>query len=140
MAEKKYKHPFRSIMDLHDYNDDEVNTLPSLTDPSADEPIEKLVAKLIRGEILNMGSPGYDDLQPGVSDSEAFDGLSPSSRDGFDLADIPPAVEAAREALQSLKNEQKAPKEPLAPKEATPTAAPAAEAPKALAGPAEGVK
>ena len=59
---KRENCPFRSITDLKDYNDDEVNREPSLTDPEQDEPIGKLVARMLRGEMVESRPVYYDEI------------------------------------------------------------------------------
>lgn len=101
MAKKDEYKPFvRSIYNLGDYNDDEVNDQPSMTDPSQDEPIEKLVARLLRGEQVSGSVIHYDtdDITPkGVAG--AFESLPPQECDGFDIADAGPILDAARDAI-----------------------------------------
>lgn len=114
----------RSVFDLGDYNDNEVNNEPSLTDPSQDEPITKLVERLLRGEVLSKGSMQFDDMVPGESPEAAIDRLDITRQDGFDLADVPAVMQRAAEAAEGLKNEQKGPKEEPEKKSATPPEAP----------------
>lgn len=89
---------FRSIVDLLDYNDDEVNNLPSLTDPSQDEPIEKLVNRLLRGEQVSTTPIHFDSdgLPPGVPPT-----LNQVNQSGFDLSDVPPLLDEAAKALEA---------------------------------------
>jgi len=97
--------PFRSITDLKDFNDDEVYDLkkePSLTDPSQDESIETLVARMMRGEIvLGQQAPRYD-FENVVDHNAAFAAMPPSQREGFDIADIPGLVNQADTALRGM--------------------------------------
>ena len=92
----------RSILDLGDYNDDEVNTEPSLTDPSQDEPIEALVARMLRGEIVGTSVPQFDTTSD-TPPAEVYAAQSAVSKDGFDLADAPAIAARAEAAAASLK-------------------------------------
>lgn len=83
----------RSQVDLHGYNDDEINSEPSLCDPSQDEPMEALVARLMRGEVLPSNGMGYD-VQPGQDEAE----VPVMERSGADIADIPPILAAGAAA------------------------------------------
>lgn len=101
---------FRSITDLGDYHDNEVNTLPSCTDESQDEPIEKLVARMLRGDIG--GSAAQVQYQFGPSDDveDAFKALQPQEIDGFDISEVPSIIANAKasiKALERLKNDAK---------------------------------
>lgn len=101
MAKKDTYKPFvRSIYDLGDYNDDEVNNEPSMTDPSQDEPIDKIVARLLRGEQVNGSSVAYDtEISNADGVRNAFDGVPHHERDGFDIADAPVILDAAKATL-----------------------------------------
>jgi len=109
----------RSVFDLGDYNDDEVYDLelePSLTDPSQDETIESLVARMVRGELVGKGAPIYDEPEAAAAGS-----VPVTERDGFDLADAPVILDAAKAASDALK----APVlEPVAPVVAEPVVQP----------------
>lgn len=105
----------RSVFELGSYNDDEVNDLPSETDPSHDEPIEKLLERMLRGEAVPTANVTYDsDESTGNAPSQGFD-VPPQYRDGFDIADAAPIIEAAAAQL-----------EPKAPPAPAPAPAPAA--------------
>ncbi|WNK14112.1 MAG: hypothetical protein [Microvirus sp.] len=100
MAKKSVIGFVRTLWDMGDYNDDEKNTEPSMTDPSQDEPIEKLVARLVRGEMVNTSSVHYDTdgLAPGADPS-----LNAVNTSGFDLSDVPPLLDAAEQAAAALR-------------------------------------
>lgn len=95
----------RSILDLGDFNDDEKYDLtkePSLTDPSQDEPIEALVSRMLRGEIVGHGMPQFD-MNDDMPSGEAFDLQAETSRKGFDLADAALIQKRAIRAIKALK-------------------------------------
>jgi len=101
MADKKKPAVFvRSIYNLGDFNDDEVNTERSMTDPSQDEPIDKLIARMLRGEQVRTGATHFDSdgLPPGQAPT-----LNPTAASGFDLADVPVILDAAEQAAAALK-------------------------------------
>lgn len=109
MAENKKRSVIgfvRSLANMGDFNDDEVNNEPSMTDPSQDEPIEKLVARLVRGEMVSTGQVHFDTdgLKPGEAPV-----LSPVHASGFDLADAPPLLDAAERAAAALRAAQPSP-------------------------------
>jgi len=91
----------RSILDLKDFNDDEVNTEKSMTDPEQDEPIGALVARMMRGEQVSFREASYDKLD-GLSVDQAFASIPEVSRPGFDIADSQAIVEAAQKAQADL--------------------------------------
>lgn len=99
----------RSLANMGDYNDDEVNNEPSLTDPSQDEPIEKLIARMLRGEQVRTGSVHFDTdgLEPGQEPS-----LNPVNASGFDLSDVPDILDAGEQAAAALKAAPPAPAAP----------------------------
>lgn len=117
----------RSQLELGGYCDDEINLEPSMTNPSLDEPIEALVARLLRGEqVGSQVPPVYDNIQPG-QEAAAFAAQHPLERDGADLADVPGVLARGVAAAESLKPKP-------APVPATPAPAPVVppqEAPKA---------
>lgn len=114
---------FRTPFNLGDFNDDEVNLEPSKTDPSADEPIEKLVERMLKGELVNTRNVSYDtEISTGDAPGEVFDRLPVQERDGFDISDAAPILEGAAATLASL--EPKAPPAPPAPVPAPPPPAP----------------
>lgn len=116
----------RTIFRLGDYNDDEENLEPSMTDPSQDEPIERLVERMMRGENVSAMVPQFDttsDLTP----AQVFDLQSEVSKDGFDLADAAPIMERAADAAEALKP---APQPSVPPSEEKPVSG-AVEAPPA---------
>lgn len=113
--------PFvRHIYDLGDFNDDEVNNEPSLTDPEQDEPIARLLDKMLKGQAVNGSNVVFDDID-GKSDDEALAGLDPTEVKGFDLADAPEILEAAKAAQAELDKPAPVP----APKPAEPEVTPA---------------
>lgn len=98
MAKLKFRTPF----DLGDFNDDSVNNEPSLTDPSQDEPIERLVQRLMRGEPVSTVSGSYDtEIGPG-GPSDAFNALPIQHVSGFDIADAAPVIERAAQLAKEL--------------------------------------
>jgi len=123
MAKNTNKPFIRSIIDLGDFNDDEINTLPSMTDPSQDEPIEALVARMMRGELVSSSQPQYDTGSELDSES-VFRLQAATSKDGFDIADAAPILERAKNGLSELKIAQAMPTP-------TPEPAPAPAAPQA---------
>ena len=92
----------RSILDLGDFNDDEVNTEPSMTDPSQDETIQSLVARLMRGEVLGSSVPQFD-VEAGAKPADVFATQSHMERDGADIADMGPIMAAGVAAAEALK-------------------------------------
>lgn len=100
MAKPKEKIFVRSILDLGDYNDDTINNEPSMTDPEQDEPIQKLVARLIRGEAVASKQVYYDEIGPETALPEVFAAQSVTERDGFDIADAPAILAAAAAAVK----------------------------------------
>jgi len=117
--------PFRSITDLKGYNDDTRILEPSMTDPEQDEPISRLVQRLIRGEMVETRSVVYDDIRPEMPLGEAFEQQNVTTRDGFDLADAPAILDAANRAIEASATPSPAP-EPEA-KETPPPAEPPAD-------------
>lgn len=65
--------PFRSITDLKGYNDDEVNTLPSLVDDSEYEPLESIIARCQRGELIGVRDTGYFEYSGDFNDDAVLD-------------------------------------------------------------------
>lgn len=104
MAKRKLS--VRTQLDLGTFKDNEVNTEPSMTDPSSDEPIEKLVARCLRGGSVPFREGGYD-VGAGVDPGAAFDNQSLTERKGFDLSDVPEIVERGKEAVKQLKKGKK---------------------------------
>lgn len=103
-CEKCDSKPFRSITDLKGYSDDTCIKEPSLTDPEQDEPISRLVARMLRGEMVATKQVYYDEIGPETAPAEAFAQQSVVERDGFDLSDsvaVMAAAEAAAAALAS---------------------------------------
>lgn len=98
----------RSQLELGGYCDDELNTEPSMTDPSQDEPIEKLVARLMRGEI-SARSPEFD-VESGVDPDSAIAAMSDTEKDGFDLADAAAIAARGKNALDEVKKAKASPK------------------------------
>ena len=88
---KEIKTFFRSHSNLGDYNDDEINNLPSKTDPSQYESIQDLLNKALRGEKMNTSALTFDDV-PENADPEHI--LPINERRDFDLSDV--AQEKAR--------------------------------------------
>jgi len=107
----------RSILNLYGFSDDTVNDEPSMTDPSQDESIEDLVARMMRGEQVGTANPVYD-YPNGVKPEDAI--LPVVEQSGFDLADAPAIISAAEAAGASLAT-------PATPVVATPTPEPAKE-------------
>jgi len=91
---------FRTLHNFRDYCDHEVNNEPSMTDPSQDESINDLVARMLRGELVG-GTSVYYDSDKGVSQGEPT--LAPQNVSGFDLADVPPVLERGEAAAAELK-------------------------------------
>lgn len=104
MAKNKPVIFVRSILDLGDYCDDEKasSLLPSLTDPSQDEPIAKLLARMMRGEVIGGNPVHYDDMTGVESVDDAFGRMPVYARSGFDLADVPGVIQAGVEAQAAL--------------------------------------
>lgn len=134
MSKKTEKIFVRSILDLGDYCDDEVKPSQekSLTDPSQDEPIERLVARLLRGEAVASIIPTYDG-EKGEAPADLIAQQSVAEREGFDLSDVPPVIAAGKRAEKALKKGKKPEatppmEKPEKPKEKAPEPSP--EAPK----------
>lgn len=119
----------RSILDLGDFNDDEKDFGPSLTDPSQDEPIEALVARMLRGEIVGHGQPQFD-TDADTSAEEIFERQSLTSKDGFDISDAPLIQKRAEKAIKGLKKAKEVPPTPEAEKPKEEASKPAPEAAK----------
>jgi len=92
----------RSIVNLQGYCDYTINNEPSMTDPSQDETIEDLVARMMRGEQVQGSTPVYD-YPNGVKPEEALNSLPAVERSGFDIADAPGIIAAATSAADALK-------------------------------------
>lgn len=92
----------RSILCKQDFCDYTVNNEPSMTDPSQDETIEDLVARMMRGEMVHGMQPVYD-YPNGVKPEEALNSLPVVERSGFDIADAPGIIAAATSAADALK-------------------------------------
>lgn len=96
---------FRSITDLCGYQDPEPPGFrePSQTDPSDYEPIERLVSRMIRGDI-QVGPVGpYDgNLDSEEAVLEAMAHQSPTEREGFDLSDAHAILENGRKTMTGL--------------------------------------
>lgn len=115
---------FRSISDLKGYCDHEVYDLekePSLTDPSQDESIESLVARMLRGEMVGSKTPVFDDIGEG----DPFGALPPQEKDGFDISDAGPILEAAAATLADIAPTQSVPPSVAVQPTPAPTPAPA---------------
>ena len=121
-----HKRLYRDIANLGDFNDDERNIEPSMTDPSQDEPIERLVERMVRGELIATNKPRYD-FEEGLQDGPgaAFAAMPVHTRDGFDISDAPVILARAEAAVKELDAAKTS--EPPAPK--VPTAPPPAEKP-----------
>lgn len=105
---KTKEKPFiRSIYNLGDFNDDEVNNEPSMTDPSQDEPIERLVERMMRGEIIGHGVPQFDTSSEDMTPEQMFSMQSEIKKDGFDLADAGSIKNRAEHAARRLKEASK---------------------------------
>jgi len=116
----------RSILNLGDFCDDEVNNEPSMTDPSQDEPIEKMVARMLRGEMMRGHVPVFDKIPEGMAPAQVFAMQPTTERDDFDLADSGPILAAGIEAAKLFKAGLKPPTSAPAP---APAAAPAPAVP-----------
>lgn len=73
---------FRSITNLQSYGDAERISGVCKVDPSADEPIDKIVARCMRSGRLDLNASGC------VRDRGFSDVLHPEERDGFDIVDL----------------------------------------------------
>lgn len=99
---------FRHISDLKGFNDNERDFSPSLVDDTQYEPIETLVGRMIRGEIVKpVGDISYeisaqDDL------GKAFESQSVVEREDFDLSDSVSVLASANQALKDLKSSKSA--------------------------------
>lgn len=111
MAKFKFRTPF----DLGDFNDDSVNNEPSLTDPSQDEPIERLVQRLMRGEPVSTLSGSYDVEIGPEGPSAAFNALPIQHRADFDIADAAPVIERAASLVKELEKPADQPAPAVAP-------------------------
>lgn len=86
---------FRSITDLKDFDDRTVISEPSVTDPSQHVPTEVLIGRIMRGEPYRRPVDQDFDILGGRED---FAALDITTTDGFDLADVQPALQGAAEA------------------------------------------
>lgn len=100
--EKKPKMKFRSISDLLGYNDNEKDFGPSMADPSQDEPISALVARMMRGEAVTGFQPTYD-VPEGQDPAEAINNMSPVEKDGFDMSDAAAGAAVIRRVERAAK-------------------------------------
>lgn len=120
---KKLEFQARSIIDLLEYNDDEKasSLLPSLTDPEQDEPITKLIERMMRGEAVGFANVSYDNFE-GLTEAEAFNAVPHASRSGFDLADTTVILDEAASlaASQATPAPEPAKPSPVASPEPTP--------------------
>lgn len=116
MDEKKTpKQPrYRSVANLGNFNDDEVNNEPSMTDPSQDETIEQLVNRMMRGELL-ASIATHHTVAAETPLKEAFESLPATEADGFDLSDAPVILERGKEALKASKQPKEPPAAPKPP-------------------------
>lgn len=99
MAEKKLK--FRSISALGDYSDATKFVKPSKADPSQDEPIGTIVTRFIAGGGIMQRPSTAPNLKPGEVEAQ-FNTLPPQERDGFDIADAGPIIDAGTKAAETL--------------------------------------
>lgn len=76
----RYNNP-QSFSDAEDYTD-----VPSQTDASQYEPIESIIKRIERGEVVHMKDGLYEN-DGDVGMEEAFDRLDPTTTPGFDLSD-----------------------------------------------------
>lgn len=103
----------RSILDLGDFNDDEVNNEPSMTDPSQDITIDDLVKKMLRGEPVAGSSVSYDtEITNAEGLTTAFQSVPVQNTSGFDIADVAPILDKVSATIAEL--DKNAP-EPVAP-------------------------
>jgi len=93
------KRLYRDIANLGDFNDDTRIMEPSMTDPSQDETIDALVARMLRGELMNSAPVSYD-FEEGTKNApgDVFDSVPVQHRKGFDIADVAPILDAAKAA------------------------------------------
>ena len=73
---------FRSITNLQGYGDAERISGKCIVDPSADEPLERIVARCMRSGRFDANASGM------IRDRDFRDTLHPEERDGFDIADL----------------------------------------------------
>lgn len=84
---------FRSITNLRSYGDAErIDPAGCKVDPSADEPIDKIVARCMRSGRLDLNASGC------VRDRGFSDVLHPEERDGFDIVDLSDVVDTQQVA------------------------------------------
>ena len=95
----RYDNP-QSFSDAEDYTN-----VPSQTDSSQYEPIESLIKRVMRGEVVHMKEGQYEN--DGVADmEEAFDRLDPTTSPGFDMADAyEMSQELAEKQSQAVKED-----------------------------------
>lgn len=110
------KNFFRTPFNLGDFNDDTRILEPSMTDPSQDETIDQLVSRMMRGELLAAANATYD-FEEGTKDApgDAFAALPIHTRQGFDIADVAPILDAAAKAAASAPVPPVAPEPPKEP-------------------------
>lgn len=87
--------PFRSITDLKGFSDVELNFDPSETDSSQYEPLESLISRMMRGEIIP--GNGFDDFDVRSDTEDPWSTEDITQTDGFDLADVQPILDKVRQ-------------------------------------------
>lgn len=91
---KPFDTSFRSITNLRSYGDAErIDSSGCKVDPSADEPIERIVARCMRSGRLDLAASGC------VRDVAYSDELHPEERDGFDISDLSDDVDTQQVAV-----------------------------------------
>lgn len=108
-TKKPYLPKVRTIFNLGDFNDYTHTGSDSLTDPSDNASTEALIAKLLRGESVGARYIPEYDVEPTMSEDEAFATMDVTKSGDFDLADAVSLKHKAMEnkrRLDVLKKEQ----------------------------------
>lgn len=73
-TERSVQIQFRTMYDLKGYDDSEINSKESITDPSGYIPTEQLIARFTRGEVVAMGNTeGYYEHEGDYTDLRSND-------------------------------------------------------------------
>ncbi len=114
--------PFRSITDLKAFNDAEHNDQPTECDQTQYEPLETIIARCQRGEMVFSADKGWFQYSGKIDEDEVLDQYMPEG----DLTDIDVQAEKMFEELTS-----NTPATPVAEPAPAPSPAPVSESAKA---------
>nr|WAE43608.1 MAG: hypothetical protein [Microviridae sp.] len=98
---------FRTQYDPGDFEDYTRNEGPVLVDASCYETTETIISKLLRGEVHSSRFDPEYDYDDTVPNDVVFDGLDPSRRPGFDLADAAVIQQRGEDVKRDLKGRRK---------------------------------